>query len=60
MADAVDLYAAARAKSGLLPLGFLQLEAGEAPVFLKLTGKNTQAAAMGLDLITLVLERVPE
>ena len=40
VADAVDLYAAARAKSGLLPLGFLQLEAGEAPVFLKLTGKN--------------------
>lgn len=55
--EAVDLYAAQRAKSELIPVGTLSLDAGPAPVFLKLVGKNPAATAMGLDLVTIVLER---
>lgn len=56
--EAVDLYAAQRGKSGLLPLGTLTTEATQLPVHLKLTGKNAQSSGLGLDLVTVVLKRV--
>jgi len=57
--DEADLYAAKREKSGVLPLGAIALRAGDNAVFLKLIGRNPAATGMGLDLITVQLERVP-
>lgn len=57
MGDAVDLYGEKREKSGVLPLGVLELRAGDNPIFLKLVGQNPAAKGTGLDLITLQLER---
>ena len=56
---AVDLYSAAQVRSPQIPLGQLQLEAGDNPIMLKLVGQNPQAKALGLDLIQVRLVRVP-
>lgn len=58
MGEVVDLYAPARAKTAALPLGTVELHEGNNPVFLKLMGRNPAATGMGLDLITLQLEKV--
>jgi hypothetical protein len=55
--EAVDLYAATRSKTPALPLGVLDLHEGNNPIFLKLIGRNAAATGMGLDLVTLRLER---
>ena len=56
--EAVDLYAATRSKTPALTLGTLELHEGNNPIFLKLIGRNAAATGMGLDLITLQLERM--
>lgn len=59
MGETVDLYAAQRAKSKPLPMGAVELKQGDNPLFFKLQGKNPQSTAMGFDLVTLQLERLP-
>jgi hypothetical protein len=54
----MDLYAAAKKKSDLLPLGELDLLAGENEIVIRLVGKNTKSAGLGLDLAEIVLERI--
>lgn len=56
--EPVDVYAAERARGEVTLLGTLELREGTNPIFLKLIGKNPQASALGLDLVTLQLERV--
>lgn len=54
---AVDLYAPERGRRRSIALGVLDLKAGRNPVFFKLVGKNAGARAMGLDLVTVTLEK---
>jgi hypothetical protein len=56
--DLLDLYAAERKKSDLLPLGEMDLLAGENEIVLRLVGKNAKAVDVGLDLAEVVLERI--
>ncbi|MFN3651323.1 MAG: glycoside hydrolase family 172 protein [Armatimonadota bacterium] len=58
MGEVVDLYSPQRSRSGMQPLGTVELEEGGNPIYLKLVGKNAAARSMGLDLITVQLERV--
>ncbi|HEU4753008.1 MAG TPA: DUF2961 domain-containing protein, partial [Armatimonadota bacterium] len=57
--EAVDLYAPERRKTRVIPMGMMEFKAGENPVFFKLIGKNADAKALGLDLVTIHFERVP-
>lgn len=58
--EAVDLYAEQRTGGNeLTPLGVLDLKEGSNPVFLKLVGRHPQSKGLGLDLVTLQLERLP-
>ena len=57
---AVDLYAAERKLSTLLPVGTLDMREGVNQVFFKIVGKNEYASAQGLDLARIVLERLPD
>lgn len=52
-----DLYAAARRRKNGIRLGTLEMRQGLNQVFLKVLGKNPAAAAAGLDLVTITLER---
>lgn len=56
--EPVDLYAAQAARSPRLKLGTLAFAEGDNPVMLKLVGKHEKAAALGLDLISIVCTRV--
>lgn len=40
-------------------MGTLEMKKGPNPVFFKLTGQNPKASGLGLDLVSLTLERVP-
>jgi len=57
--EVVDLFAAERRKSAVLPLGVLELKEGTNPVFLKIVGKNAASTGLGVDLVTLRFERAP-
>jgi hypothetical protein len=57
--ESADFFAEQRGKSGAKPMGILELKKGLNPVFFKLTGKNAKSSGLGLDLVTLTLERVP-
>ena len=57
--DPADLYAAQRSKSQSLSMGILEMQEGPNQVFFKLMGKNAKATAMNLDLVTLILEKMP-
>jgi len=56
--ESIDLYGAMKSKTTVLPLGSVELQEGNNPIFLKLIGRNSAATGMGLDLITVQLERV--
>ncbi|MCC2672195.1 MAG: hypothetical protein K0Q72_4667 [Armatimonadetes bacterium] len=58
MGAELDLYAEKRGKGAPVEVGTLELAEGVNPVFVKLMGKNPASSGMGLDLITLQLERV--
>jgi hypothetical protein len=53
----VDLYASQRRRRNAVALGALELKQGMNQVFLKVVGKNAAATSVGLDLVTLTLER---
>jgi hypothetical protein len=57
--DKVDFYAEKRDRSKMIPMGELELKEGLNQVFFKLVGKNDKASALGFDIVTLVLERIP-
>ena len=59
LGDALDTYSAERARSKLVAMGIQEMKEGLNPVFFKLVGKNDKSTALGLDIVTLVLERVP-
>jgi hypothetical protein len=54
-----DFYAEKRGAGKATDMGTLTMKAGPNPVFLKLTGKNDRSRGLGLDIVSLVLERVP-
>ncbi len=56
--EAVDLYAAQRARGEPVVLGALHLEEGPANLMFKLVGKNEQSGGLGLDLITIQCSKV--
>lgn len=53
----VDLYAPQRRRRNGIDLGSLEMKQGLNQVFLKILGKNPQATAAGLDLVTITLNR---
>jgi hypothetical protein len=55
--DAVDLYAAERSRSKLIPLGTLFFDEGPVNLMFKLVGKNGQSGGLGFDLVTIQCER---
>ncbi|MCX6561893.1 MAG: DUF2961 domain-containing protein [Candidatus Aminicenantes bacterium] len=55
--EPVDLYAAAKKKSDLLPLGEIDLLTGENEIVFRLVGKNAKSSGLGLDLAEIVLEK---
>lgn len=55
---AADLYAPARAKSGPIQMGVLDLDEGDNHMMFKLVGKNAKATGAGLDLYRIICERV--
>ena len=53
----IDTFAESRKRSAVIPAGFLEMNQGQNQVFFKLIGKNDKSARMGVDLITVILER---
>jgi hypothetical protein len=53
----VDLYAAARALSGELPLGTFEFRKGENVIYLHLVGADPRARGMGFELAEIVFEK---
>jgi hypothetical protein len=53
----VDLYAAQRRRRNAIPLGELDLKQGLNQVFIKVLDKNGKATSLGLDLVTITLEK---
>jgi hypothetical protein len=60
LGEAVDLFAAERSKSGPLSLGEVDLDAGVNVLFFRSAGKSARSRGIGLDLVTIVLERVSQ
>lgn len=56
--EAVNLYAADRNLSPVLPLGTQEMSYGNNLFFLHLVGKDTRSAGMGFDLVEIVFERI--
>jgi hypothetical protein len=56
--EPADFFAEQRGKCEARPMGVLELKKGLNPVFFKLTGKNAKSSGLGLDLVTLTLEKV--
>ncbi|MGZ7066256.1 MAG: hypothetical protein ACXVI6_07870, partial [Candidatus Aminicenantales bacterium] len=58
--EAVNLYAAARAVSAVLPLGVFEMAAGDNLLFLELVGKDARSkgTGIGMDLVEIIFERV--
>ena len=57
--EPADFFAEQRGKSEARLMGVLELKKGLNPVFFKLTGKHAKSSGLGLDLVTLTLEKVP-
>jgi hypothetical protein len=57
LGPAVDLFAAERGKSGLLELGEAELAEGRNVLFFRSAGKDDRSSGIGMDLVTIVLER---
>ncbi len=55
--EAADLYAPSRRKSDPVPLAVLDMQAGNNNLLLKLVGKNPRSSGLGLDLVSLILEK---
>ncbi len=55
--EGVNLYAAARAVSAVLPLGVFEMGAGDNLLFLELVGKDARSRAIGMELVEIVFER---
>lgn len=53
----IDLYAAQRKPSALLPAGRIHALQGENTVFFRIVGKGSESSGLGLDLIRIILER---
>ena len=51
--DAVDMYAAERALSGIVTLGTVDADEGANVLMLKLVGKHDQASGRGIDIATI-------
>ena len=58
MGPELDLYAEKRGKGAAVEIGTLELAEGINPIFLKLVGQNPASKGLGMDLITLQLERL--
>jgi hypothetical protein len=58
LGEPVDFYAAARAKSGALALGEVDLEEKENVLFFRSAGRNPASAGIDLDLVSIILERL--
>lgn len=56
--EPVNLYAEQPKLSAVLPLGVLEMDAGDNTVFLHLIGKDTHSEGLGLDVVEIVFERV--
>lgn len=56
--QAVDLYAETRLKATGLNMAEMDLQEGDNVLLFKLIGKNKKSAALALDLINIVCERI--
>lgn len=56
--EAVNLYEENRIVSTVLPLGVLEMTAGDNVVFLRLTGKDERSQGLGLDLVEIIFEKI--
>lgn len=56
--SAADLYAPERRRGNARDLGTLDMQEGDNQVMIKLTGKNSASSGLGMDLVTLIFERV--
>ncbi len=56
--EPLDLFAAERKKSDLMPLGEMDLLAGENEIVMRLVGKNPKSSGLGLELAEIILERI--
>ena len=54
----IDTYATVRARSAGVDMGILDLREGPNQVFFKVFAKDDKALKLGLDLVTLILEKV--
>ncbi|HOW69536.1 MAG TPA: DUF2961 domain-containing protein [Phycisphaerae bacterium] len=55
--EPVDMYAASRVRSEVIPLGVMDLVEGNNDLMLKLVGKNSSSTGLGIDLVSIVCER---
>jgi len=55
--EAVNLYAAERALSPVLPFGVFEMRAGDNFLFLHLTGKDPRSTGVSFELVEIVLEK---
>ncbi len=56
--EAVNLYAADRSLSSILPLGIQEMSYGDNLFFLHLVGKDPRSAGIGFELVEIVFERI--
>jgi len=56
--EPVNLYEENRMVSPVLPLGVLEMTAGDNVVFLQLIGKDERSKGLGLDLVEIIFERI--
>jgi hypothetical protein len=53
-----DLFAGERRKSGVIPMGILEMKEGDNHLFFKLVGKHNESAGLGFDLVRIIFEKV--
>ena len=58
VSEAVDLYGAAREKSGQVPLATLDLAEGQNHIMFKLVGKNEKSTGLNFDLSNIICEKI--
>lgn len=58
LGQAADLYSAERHKSAEIPMGELDLLAGDNRVMFKVVGKNRNSTGLGFDLYRIIFEKV--
>src|SRR5581483_3080092 len=56
--EPANLHAARQKPAAQFPLGVMDLQAGENPIFLQLFSNDPKAARLGLDLVQIIFERV--